>query len=112
MLDDLKEEAIVNKVGGRFKLSTLIQKRMVALNTGAKPLVDLRSHDKMAIVVQEILQDKIFLDVAGNLQARNATTSETIKHMLFVNPNGAPQPAPTPTAQPASAAIGGADDED
>ncbi len=34
MLDDLKEEGIVNKVGGRFKLSTLIQKRMVALNTG------------------------------------------------------------------------------
>jgi hypothetical protein len=24
MLDELKEEAIVNKVGGRFKLSTLI----------------------------------------------------------------------------------------
>ena len=42
MLDDLKEEEIVNKVGGRFKLSTLIQKRMVALNTGAKPLVDLK----------------------------------------------------------------------
>jgi len=29
MLDELKEEGIVNKVGGRFKLSTLIQKRMV-----------------------------------------------------------------------------------
>ena len=34
MLDELKEEAIVNKVGGRFKLSTLIPvSRMVALNT-------------------------------------------------------------------------------
>ena len=29
-----EEEGIVNRVGGRFKLSTLIQKRMVALNTG------------------------------------------------------------------------------
>src|SRR5207244_3284481 len=55
MLDDLKEEEIVNKVGGRFKLSTLIQKRMVALNTGARPLVDSRSSDKMSIVVQEIM---------------------------------------------------------
>ena len=36
MLDDLKEEGIVNKVGGRFKLSTLIQKRMRMLNTGAR----------------------------------------------------------------------------
>ena len=42
MLDELKEEEIVNKVGGRFKLSTLIQKRMIALNQGARPLVDLR----------------------------------------------------------------------
>jgi DNA-directed RNA polymerase subunit omega len=70
MLDDLKEEGIVNKVGGRFKLSTLIQKRMVALNTGAKPLVDMRNPDKMAIVIQEILQDKIYLDLSGNVQTR------------------------------------------
>ena len=34
MIDELKEEEIVNKVGGRFKLSTLIQKRMIALNQG------------------------------------------------------------------------------
>ena len=66
MLDELKEEGIVNKVGGRFKLSTLIQKRMVALNTGAKPQVDTRGlPDRMAIVIQEILQDKIFLDATG-----------------------------------------------
>ncbi len=67
MLDELKEEEIVNKVGGRFKLSTIIQKRMVALNTGAPPLVEVRGGDKMAIVLQEILQDKIFLDTSGNL---------------------------------------------
>jgi phosphopantothenoylcysteine decarboxylase len=38
----LREESIVNKVGGRFKLSTLIQKRLVALNPGARPLVELQ----------------------------------------------------------------------
>jgi DNA-directed RNA polymerase subunit omega len=70
MLDDLKEEAIVDKVGGRFKLSTLIQKRMVALNTGAKKLVDARTDDRLAIVIQEILEDKIYLDTEGNLQTR------------------------------------------
>lgn len=73
MLDELKEEEIVNKVGGRFKLSTLIQKRMIALNQGARPLVDIRTNDKMAIVVQEIIQDKIFLDLSGNIQTREAT---------------------------------------
>lgn len=70
MLDDLKEEAIVNKVGGRFKLSTLIQKRMVALNTGARPLVEVRGGDKMAIVLQEILRDRIYLDLQGDVQTR------------------------------------------
>ena len=31
MHDDLKEEAIIDMVGGRFKLSALIQKRMAEL---------------------------------------------------------------------------------
>jgi DNA-directed RNA polymerase subunit omega len=72
MLDDLKEEGIVNKVGGRFKLSTLIQKRMVALNTGARPLVDVKGGDKMTTVIQEIMQDKIYLDLEGNVRTRPA----------------------------------------
>jgi DNA-directed RNA polymerase subunit omega len=67
MLEELKEEQIVNKVGGRFKLSTLIQKRLVALNRGARPLVELQSKNAMEIVIQEIVHDKIFLDAAGNL---------------------------------------------
>lgn len=70
MLDDLKEEGIVNKVGGRFKLSTLIQKRMVALNTGARPLVTVPGGDKMTTVIQEILQDKIYLDASNEVQIR------------------------------------------
>jgi DNA-directed RNA polymerase subunit omega len=68
MIEALKEEAIVNKVGGRFKLSTLIQKRLVALNAGARPLVDCGSEHKMEIIVQEILQDKIYLDMSNELK--------------------------------------------
>jgi DNA-directed RNA polymerase subunit omega len=75
MLEDLKEEEIVNKVGGRFKLSTLIQKRLVALNTGAKPMVNSNNPDKLAIVIQEILEDKIYLDMSGTVQAQNNTTA-------------------------------------
>jgi DNA-directed RNA polymerase subunit omega len=71
MHDDLKEEAIVNKVGGRFKLSTLIQKRMIALNGGARPLVDVRGGDRMAIVIQEILQDRIYLDASDEVRTRD-----------------------------------------
>lgn len=76
MLEELKEEEIVNKVGGRFKLSTLIQKRMIALNQGARPLVDIRSNDKMAVVIAEIMQNKIELDLSGNLQTHEATEDE------------------------------------
>ena len=67
MLEELKEEGIVNKVGGRFKLSTIIQKRMVALNRGARPLVEIPTKNLMQIVIQEILEDKIFLDRTGNV---------------------------------------------
>ena len=65
MLDELKEEAIVNKVGGRLELSALIQKRLKALQKGARPLVKVRGDDKLTIVIQEILQDKIYLDLSG-----------------------------------------------
>jgi DNA-directed RNA polymerase subunit omega len=83
MLDDLKEEAIVNKVGGRFKLSTLIQKRMVALNTGARPLVEVKGADKMAVVIQEILQDKIFLDASGNVQTRGTGVGDAARRAML-----------------------------
>jgi len=68
MLDELREEAIVNKVGGRFKLSTLIQKRLVALNAGSRPLVDIKTDNKLEIVIQEIIQDKIYLDASAQIK--------------------------------------------
>ncbi len=101
MHDDLKEEEIVNKVGGRFKLSTLIQKRMVALNTGAKPLVQTVSKDKMAIVIQEILEDKIYLDVSGELSARNITATSNIPGNVFGNQRPVSFPQPSGPAQDA-----------
>jgi len=73
MLEELKEEAIVNKVGGRFKLSTLIQKRLVQLNRGSRPLVEIHSDDKMEVVIQEILQDKIYLTTNGELKVISET---------------------------------------
>ena len=74
MIDELREEAIVNKVGGRFKLSTLIQKRLVALNAGARALVDDKLPNKMEVVIQEIMQDKIYLDAQMNVQVTGAVT--------------------------------------
>jgi len=81
----LKEEAIVNKVGGRFKLSTLIQKRMVALNTGVRPLVEVRGGDKLAIVIQEILQDKIYLDTSGQVQVRGTSAGDAARRAMLTD---------------------------
>jgi DNA-directed RNA polymerase subunit omega len=67
MLEALKEEVIVNKVGGRFKLSTLIQKRLVQINRGSRPLIDNPPENKMEIVLLEIMQDKIFLNSSGEM---------------------------------------------
>lgn len=67
MLEEFKEEEIVRKVGGRFRLSSLIQKRLVALNRGARALVDVKGESLMETVVAEIMQDKIYLDASGKL---------------------------------------------
>lgn len=75
MFDELREEEIVKKVGGRFKLSTLIQKRLVALNQGAPVLVDMKTEDKMRIVIREIMEDKIYLDT--DMELRIAAEAET-----------------------------------
>ena len=62
MIEALKSDEIVNKVGGRFKLTALIQKRMIELMDGARPLVERRNMTDLEVVIQEILQDKIAID--------------------------------------------------
>ncbi len=63
MIDELKSEEIVNKIGGRFKLTALVQKRLSELLQGARPLIeDVEGKTLLEIVVQEILRDKIAVD--------------------------------------------------
>ena len=62
MIEALKSDEIVNKVGGRFKLTALIQKRMLELMDGARPLVERVGMTDLEVVIQEILQDKITID--------------------------------------------------
>ncbi|HQY87398.1 MAG TPA: DNA-directed RNA polymerase subunit omega [Tepidisphaeraceae bacterium] len=63
MIEALKSDEIVHKIGGRFKLTALIQRRMLELMDGARPLVD-RAHGMtdLEVVIEEILQDKITID--------------------------------------------------
>lgn len=69
MIEALKSDDIINKVGGRFKLTALIQRRLGQLIDGARPLVDRDGRSDLELVIEEIRQDKI--TVAWNDQADN-----------------------------------------
>ncbi len=63
MIDELKSEKIINKVGGKFKLTALVQRRLGELMQGGRPLIkDTEGKTMLEIVIQEILQDKITID--------------------------------------------------
>ncbi|MGN6627321.1 MAG: DNA-directed RNA polymerase subunit omega [Tepidisphaeraceae bacterium] len=63
MIEALKSDEIVNKVGGRFKLTALLQKRVLELMEGARPLVDKQDGmTDLEVAIQEVLQDKIAID--------------------------------------------------
>ncbi|MCH2582623.1 MAG: hypothetical protein MK133_15655 [Planctomycetes bacterium] len=64
MLDITTEEELVQMVGGKFRLTSLIQKRIVELNRGAPPLVEFEDNDEPTLklsVIKEILEGKIEL---------------------------------------------------
>lgn len=71
MIEALKSDEIVHKLGGRFKLTALIQKRLKELIIdGERPLVDRDGRTDLELVIEEILQDKItpeYFDRNGNI---------------------------------------------
>jgi len=70
MIEELKSTDLINKVGGRFKLTALIQKRLDELVQGSRPLIEDSSGKTMLeIVVQEILRDKIAIDDGLSVEA-------------------------------------------
>ena len=82
MIEALKSDELVNKVGGRFKLTALIQRRLVEIVHGQRPLVDRKGPDgrqrtDMEIVIQEILEDKISIDYE---KSDITTPEELAKH--------------------------------
>ncbi|MBU0719158.1 MAG: DNA-directed RNA polymerase subunit omega [Planctomycetes bacterium] len=61
MIEALRNDEIVEKVGGHFKLATLIQRRWVQLMQGARPMVESKGLTEMEVIVKEIMEDKIAL---------------------------------------------------
>ncbi len=59
MIEALRNDEIINKLGGRFKLSSLIQRRLLELIQGARPMVDPKGLTDIEVVIREIEEDKI-----------------------------------------------------
>lgn len=78
MIEALKSNEVVDKVGGRFKLAVLIQKRLVDVTFGAPLLVERGNRTLMEAVIQEVLEGKITLEIDGGGQkpARRAAQAE------------------------------------
>ncbi len=66
MIEALKSDELVHKIGGRFKLTALIQRRWVELLQGARPLVESDTTSLMELAVQEIVEGKITFEDPGD----------------------------------------------
>lgn len=65
MIEELKDTRIIDKVGGKYKLTALVQKRLTELMEGSRPLIEnTEGMTRLEIVIQEILQDKITMEFA------------------------------------------------
>lgn len=62
MINALKGDQIVEKVGGKFRLTALIQRRLKELVEGARPLVNPEGKTLVEIAIQEVQDDKIQID--------------------------------------------------
>ena len=62
MIEALRHDDIIEKVGGRFKLTTLIQRRWLQLMQGARPMVDPKGLTELEVVIREIEEGKIVLE--------------------------------------------------
>lgn len=61
MIEALKSDEFADKVGGKFKLCILIQRRLQELMDGSRPMVDREGRSDLEVVIEEIMQDKIVL---------------------------------------------------
>lgn len=67
MIEELKNEVLAKKIGGRFKLTALIQKRLRELILGSRPLIEnTEGLTRLEIVIAEIMEDKIAIEEASN----------------------------------------------
>ncbi len=63
MIEAFRNDEIIDKCGGRFKLCALIQRRWRQLMQGARPMVETKGLTDLEIVVKEILEGKVEMEL-------------------------------------------------
>jgi len=76
MIEALKDDEIVRKLGGRFKFTSLVQHRVRELMEGARPLVEREGRSDFEIAVQEVVEGKIEYQTLEEQQAENEALLE------------------------------------
>ncbi|MCE9589258.1 MAG: DNA-directed RNA polymerase subunit omega [Planctomycetes bacterium] len=66
MIEALKDDSVINKLGGRFKFTALVQHRIRELMEGARPLVDRAGRNDFEVAVQEVVEGKITIEFTDN----------------------------------------------
>lgn len=59
MIEALIDDELIDRIGGRFKLTAMIQRRWLQLMQGARPMVDAKGKTDLEIIVEEIVEGKI-----------------------------------------------------
>ncbi len=62
MIPALKDDVLINRFGGRFRLTAVIQKRWRQLLRGARPMVEPEGLTELEVVVKELVEGKIEID--------------------------------------------------
>ncbi|MEM1107198.1 MAG: DNA-directed RNA polymerase subunit omega [Planctomycetota bacterium] len=63
MIEALKDDTVINALGGRFKFTSLVQHRVRELMDGERPLVERNGRTDFEVAVQEVVEGKITLEL-------------------------------------------------
>lgn len=73
MIEILKNDTVINMVGGRFKLTALMQKRWLELMQGARPTIEgADDMTELEIITREIIEGKIAPDLRDPAELEEA----------------------------------------
>jgi len=68
MIEALKDDTVINALGGRFKFTSLVQHRMRQLMDGDRPLVERLGRNDFEVAVQEVVEGKITLELPADAE--------------------------------------------